>query len=110
MPAAAHGAEFPCPAVLLDMPEGLTLEAPQWLGDVPPHRVYTPRTKVKGVRESIPERHQDLAGGFPAAVTRAVSHPPCEGDTRVSQDGVERETDWESLNDTAALYSNLIKG
>ena len=70
MPAATHGAEFPDTAVLLDIPEGLTLEAPQRFGGVPPDGVHTPRTQVKGVRESIRERHQDLARGFSAAVKR----------------------------------------
>ena len=42
VPAATHTAEFPCPAVLLDMPEGLTLEAPQGLRGVTPDGVHTP--------------------------------------------------------------------
>lgn len=93
MPTAAHGAELLGPAVPLDMPEGLTLETPQWLGGVSPDREHTQQAQVKGIQEYIPERHHDLAHGFSATVTCALSKPPCKGDTRVSQDGAEGEPD-----------------
>ena len=109
MSLAAHATELRPPAMLLHMPEGLAFEAAERLRDVIPHWINAPEAQVEGVRSSSPERHLDLPSGLNATVSHAFYTPSSKGDAWVSLEGLYREAQGISHNDTPSLSLYLLE-
>lgn len=86
--AAADTVDFWVPAVLLNILEGLTIEAPQRFRGESPNGAYTPRTEIEEVWERAPKCPLNLACRLPSAVTSTVSAPFGKGDRLVIHDGI----------------------
>ena len=99
MTSAADATEVLPQAVLLDMPEGMALEAPEWLRDKSPHGEFTPEPKIEDLREGSSEGGLDLQGRLCASMSKTLRAPLRKGYTRVFQDGSQWELKRVTLND-----------
>ena len=112
MAAAADGAEFACPAVLLDVPAKAWQLKQRGGSGVYFLTEYTPH-----------EPRSRESGSGPSKVTRTcrvISRRPClalyshllakvtRGSSIFFQDGIHRKSGWVSLQDTSTLRYHLL--
>ncbi len=105
---AANASESPSPAILLHMPEGLAVVAPQGVRVVSHDGEHATGAQDKRPRERPLKGHFNLTRGLSATVTLVVGSPPGEGDARVSQYGneglVDRVSDKDSMGPSHDLH------